>query len=137
MELEQVKDRIEFLLEKLDSAIELSKSIGLPEEKLEIVEDTNFFLESLLGHILILQNETSLAALEEELRATNLTLQGLRETLLLWEPPDEALIVEVDAAQAAVLKNLGKMKSGRSVKKKAPLLLLGAALALSAYMSRR
>lgn len=137
MELEQVKERIEGLSKNLDSAIEISKSVGLPEEKLQILEDTGYFLESLIGHILTLQTETSLGALEDELRATNLTLQGLRETLMLWEPPDEALIAEVDAAQAAVLKNLGKVKSGRSVKKKAPILLLGAALAFAAYRSRK
>lgn len=137
MDLEQVKDRIEGLSKDLDSAIELSKSVGIPEEKLQILQDTDFFLEALIGHILILQTEESLAGLETELRETNLTLQGLRETLLLWEPVDEALIAEVDAAQAAVLKNLGKVKSGRSVKKKAPILLLGAALAFAAYRSRK
>jgi hypothetical protein len=137
VELEQIKSRIKLLHEKLESAIELSKSVGMPEGKLEVLEDTGFFLGALVGHIEVLQTETSLAALEDELRATNLTLQGLRETLLLWEPPDESLISEVDAAQDAVLKNLGKVKSGRSVKKKAPVLLLGAALAFAAYRSRK
>lgn len=137
MELEQIKSRIKLLHENLESAIGLSKSVGMPEGKLEVLEDTGFFLSALVGHIEVLQTETSLAALEDELRATNLTLQGLRETLLLWEPPDESLISEVDAAQDAVLKNLGKVKSGRSVKKKAPVLLLGAALAFAAYRSRK
>jgi len=137
MELEQIKSRIESLLEQLNSTIEFSKSVGLPEGKLRVIQDTEYFLGDLLGHIEVLQNEKSLAVLESELRATDLTLRGLRETLLLWEPPDEALIGEVDAARAEVLKNLGKVKSGRSVKGKAPLILMGGLLAFAVFRSKR
>lgn len=137
MDLEQVKDKINELLEQLEAAIEFSKTIGLPEERLEVLEDTEHFLQKLIGNIGVLETEESLAALETELRETNLTLQGLRETLLLWEPPDEATIAEVDKAQAEILKLLGKVKSGRSLKKTAPIALMGAVLAFAAFKSKR
>jgi hypothetical protein len=113
------------------------KTLGAPEEKIELLEDMEYYLQNLLKNIQVLESEESLAVLESELRETNLNLQGLRETLLLWDPPDEELIAEVDASQTEVLKILGKVKSGRSVKKKAPILLMGAVLAFAAFRSRR
>jgi hypothetical protein len=137
MDLEQVKARVKALLEQLESAIALSKSLGAPEEKVEALEDLEYFLHKLLGHIQVLESERSLAVLESELRETNLTLQGLRETLLLWDPVDEQLLAEVDASQAEAQKLLGKVKSGRRMKKKAPVILMGAALAFAAFRSKR
>ncbi len=137
MDLEQVKAKINGLLEQLGTAIEFSKTLGLPEEKLDVLEDTEYFLQKLIGNIGVLETEKSLAALETELRDTNLTLQGLRETLILWEPPDEATIAEVDKSQAEIRKLLGKVKSGRSLKKKAPIVLMGAVLAFAAFKSKR
>lgn len=137
MDLEEIKAQINKLLEQLGSAIEFLKSVGLEEEKLEVLEDTEYFLQKLLGNIQVLESEKSLAALETELRDTILTLQGLRETLLLWEPPDEALVAEVDASQAQIRKLLGKVKRGRKLKKQAPLLLIGGVLAFAVLRSRR
>ena len=137
MDLEEIKAQINKLLEQLGSAIEFLKSVGLEEEKLEVLEDTEYFLQKLLGNIQVLESEKSLAVLETELRDTNLTLQGLRETLLLWEPPDMALVAEVDASQAQIQKLLCKVKRGRKLKKKAPLLLMGGILAFAVFKSRR
>ena len=137
MDLEQVKNKINELREQLEAASEFSKTIGLPEERLEVLEDTEYFLQKLIGNIGVLETEESLAALETELRDTNLTLQGLRETLMLWEPPDEETIADVDKSQAEIRKLLLKVKSGRSLKKKAPLVLMGAVLAFAAFKSKR
>jgi len=137
MDLEQVKAKINALLEQLETVIEFAKTLGLPEEKLEVLEDTEHFLQKLIGNIEVLETEESLAALETELRDTNLTLQGLRETLMLWEPPDEETIADVDKSQAEIRKLLLKVKSGRSLKKKAPLVLMGAALAFAVFKSKR
>ena len=137
MDLEQVKAKINALLEQLETVIEFAKTLGLPEEKLEVLEDTEYFLQKLIGNIEVLETEKSLAALETELRDTNLTLQGLRETLMLWEPPDEEMIADVDKSQAEIRKLLLKVKSGRSLKKKAPLVLMGAVLAFAVFKSKR
>jgi len=137
MDLEQVKAKINALLEQLETVIEFAKTLGLPEEKLEVLEDTEHFLQKLIGNIEVLETEESLAALETELRDTNLTLQGLRETLMLWEPPDEETIADVDRSQAEIRKLLGKVKSGRSLKKKAPVVLMGAVLAFAVFKSKR
>lgn len=137
MDLEQVKAKINALLEQLETVIEFAKTLGLPEEKLEVLEDTEYFLQKLIGNIEVLETEKSLAALETELRDTNLTLQGLRETLMLWEPPDEETIADVDKSQAEIRKLLLKVKSGRSLKKKAPLVLMGAVLAFAVFKSKR
>ena len=137
MDLEQVKAKINALLEQLETVIEFAKTLGLPEEKLEVLEDTEHFLQKLIGNIEALETEESLAALETELRDTNLTLQGLRETLMLWEPPDEETIADVDKSQAEIRKLLLKVKSGRSLKKKAPIVLMGVVLAFAAFKSKR
>ncbi|MHC4431034.1 MAG: hypothetical protein ACYTBS_04270 [Planctomycetota bacterium] len=137
MDLGQVKARIGELLVQLETSIGVMKTLGAPEEKIELLEDMEYFLQNLLKNIQVLESEESLAVLEAELRDTNLNLQGLRETLLLWEPPDEDLIAEVDASQTEVLKLLGKVKSGRGVKKKAPVLLIGTVVAFAAFRALR
>lgn len=137
MNTDKIKERINDILSQLDPAIKLFKTFGASEYKIEILEDLEYFLQRLLEHLQVLETEKSLAVLEVELRETSLTLQGLRETLLLWEPVDEELLSEVDEAQATVLRLLDKVKSGRRTKAKAPALLMFGIIGFAAYKSKK
>jgi len=48
---------------------------------------------------------------------------------------DERLVAEVDASLAEVSRGLGKVKSGCSVRRKAPALLIGAVLAVALLLT--
>lgn len=136
MDLDKIKSRINELLYQLDVAIKLLKTFA-SEDRIEILEELERCLQKLLGHIHVLESEDSLALLEAELREASETLSHTRETLLRWEPADQELVAEVEAAKVSVDRYLGKVKSGRSTKKKAPVLLMVGIVAFAAYSKKR
>lgn len=128
MKLQEIKAQIHELLGKLEAAIEFSKTLGLQGEQLELLEDQQWYLERLLDHIEVLETSTSLVTLESELKKTKITLQGLKETLLLYDQPNLDLIAQVEEAQKAVNKNLKKVKKGRATLQLLPFVIGGGLL---------
>ena len=97
-----------------------------------MLEDQQWYLEQLLGHIEVLETSTSLATLESELKKTKVTLRGLKETLLLYDQPNQDLISKVEDAQRAVNKNIKKVKKGRAALQLLPFVIGGGILAVVA-----
>jgi len=137
MKLEEIKAQIHELLGKLEAAIEFSKTLGLQGRQLELLEDQQWYLERLLEHIEVLETSTSLATLESELKKTRVTLQGLKETLRLYDQPNLDLIAQVEEAQKAVNKNLKKVKKGRATLQLLPFVIGGGLLTAVAVARRK
>jgi len=110
---------------------ELQDFISSLDEYLELIEDTKYFLVRLIEHLERLQNleaERALDALKTELRETRLTLNGLKETLLLYPNPDPQMIAKIDEATAEVDSNLVRVKKGIKLKKALPVIAIGGLL---------
>lgn len=137
MKLEEIKAQIHELLGKLEAAIEFSKTLGLQGRQLELLEDQQWYLERLLEHIEVLETSTSLVTLESELKKTKVTLQGLKETLRLYDQPNLDLIAQVEEAQKAVNKNLKKVKKGRATLQLLPFVIGGGLLTAVAVARRK
>lgn len=137
MKLEEIKAQIHELLGKLEAAIEFSKTLGLQGRQLELLEDQQWYLERLLDHIEVLETSKSLVTLESELKKTKVTLQGLKETLLLYDQPNLDLIAQVEEAQKSVSKNLKKVKKGRATLKLLPFVIGGGILTAVAVARRK
>lgn len=137
MKLEEIKAQIHELLGKLEAAIEFSKTLGLQGRQLELLEDQQWYLERLLDHIEVLETSKSLVTLESELKKTKVTLQGLKETLLLYDQPNLDLIAQVEEAQKSVSKNLKKVKKGRATLKLLPFVIGGGILTAVAVVRRK
>lgn len=137
MKLEEIKAEIHELLGKLEAAIEFSKTLGLQGTQLELLEDQQWYLERLLDHIEVLETSSSLVTLESELKKTKVTLQGLKETLLLYDQPNQDLIAKVEDAQRAVSKNISKVKKGRATLQLLPFLVVGGVVSVIAVRRKR
>lgn len=139
MKIDQIKKEIEELLDKLSSAIALARTLGLSGEGLELLEDQEWYLQRLLQHIDALKRKgASLSQLESELRETRTTLQGLKETLLLYDDPDQELVSKVDSARILVSKNLKKVRTGRTLKAAIrPALVVAGVLAFHRFRKKR